>query len=74
MTIPSMLSYDSRRGAVALVVWEKWTNNGADINESQGGMFYRWCLDAAHNSYEDAIDTLTWIRRTLAYLNLNTDL
>lgn len=56
--------------SVALAAWEKWTQNGLDLDEDTRMQTEKHAADMANNAWQDGMDEAAWLAATLAALGV----
>jgi hypothetical protein len=63
-----MYTYEDRANTVAVHVWERWTNNGGNIDRDRWDETMKTVRDAVENTYTDDLDDGQWYDAAIARL------
>jgi hypothetical protein len=62
------MDYETRLEMISMHVWEKWTNNGLNLDEDERWQTGRHAQDASNDSYLDGMSDQEWLDATLNHL------
>jgi len=60
--------FDHRRDTIVTNAWERWTNNGLNLDDEDRSETEKTVRDAANNTYVEGIGDLDWLAATLKRL------
>jgi hypothetical protein len=59
------MNYETRLEMISMHVWEKWTNNGLNLDEDDRLQTIKSAQDAACNAYHFLMSDQQWLDATL---------